>query len=128
MVANAVRVRPSVSPATRNREIPWSVQAATMTSEAVCPSSTYILVPLNDQPSPLGVATMVIPSLPQRPLSSVKARVAIVSPAAMPGSSSALASSSPEWMSVLAASTTVEKNGAHNRDRPISSRTTINST
>jgi hypothetical protein len=42
------------------------------------------------------------------PFGSVKASVAIVSPDAMPGSRSFLAVSSPEWMSVFAASTTVE--------------------
>jgi hypothetical protein len=45
----------------------------------------------------------------QRPLASVRARVALVSPEAMPGSRSFLAASSPLWRIVLAASTTVEK-------------------
>ena len=71
---------------------------------------------------------MVMPASSQRPLSSVKASVAMVSPDAIPGSNSALAASSPEWMRVLAASTTVEKNGAHSSARPISSRTTMSST
>ncbi len=53
----------------------------------------------------------------------MKATVAIVSPLAMPGRKSFLAASSPLCSNVLAASTTVEKNGAHSSDRPISSST-----
>jgi len=71
---------------------------------------------------------MVMPSASHRPLSSVKARVAIVSPLAMPGSSSFLAASSPECRIVFAASATVEKYGAHSSARPISSSTTTSST
>ena len=41
----------------------------------------------------------------------------------MPGRCVFLAASSPLWSSVLAASTTDEKNGAHSRARPISSST-----
>ncbi len=73
------------------------------------PSSTNILVPDRVQPSPDEVAVTVMPSSSQRPFSSVKARVAMVSPEAMPGSRSFLAASSPACSSVLAASTTVEK-------------------
>jgi hypothetical protein len=61
-------------------------------------------------------------------LSSVRANVPIVSPEAMPGRRYFLASSSPDVNTALAASTTVEKNGAHRRAAPISSRTTISST
>ena len=50
-----------------------------------------------------------MPDSSQRPFSSVKASVALVSPEAMPGSSSFLAVSSSACSSVLAASTTVEK-------------------
>jgi hypothetical protein len=50
-----------------------------------------------------------MPSSSHRPLSSVKARVAMVSPEAMPGRSSFLAESSPEARMALAASATVEK-------------------
>ena len=60
--------------------------------------------------------------------SSVKATVAMVAPEAMPGRYLALASSEAAWINVLAASTTVEKNGAHNSARPISSNTTVSST
>jgi hypothetical protein len=52
---------------------------------------------------------MVMPSASHRPLSSVKATVAMVSPLAMPGSSSFLAVSSPACRMALAASATVEK-------------------
>ncbi len=69
-----------------------------------------------------------MPASSQRPDGSVKATVAFVSPDAIPGSSSFLAASSPDSSSVLAASTTLEKNGAHSRARPISSSTTPNST
>ena len=73
------------------------------------PSSTNILVPLRVQPSPALVAVSSTPDSSQRPFSSVKASVALVSPEAMPGSSSFLAVSSSACSSVLAASTTVEK-------------------
>ena len=56
------------------------------------------------------------------------ASVAMVSPLAIPPSSSFLAASSPEWRMALAASATVEKYGAASRARPISSRTTMSST
>jgi hypothetical protein len=59
---------------------------------------------------------------------SVKARVAMVSPEAMPGRYAALAASSPECIRCWPASTTVEKYGAHSRRRPISSSTTMSST
>ncbi len=52
---------------------------------------------------------MVMSPSSQRPLSSVKAKVAMVSPEAMPGSSSFLAWSSPELRMALAARATVEK-------------------
>ena len=48
----------------------------------------------------------------------MKASAAIVSPLAMPGRCAFLASSSPDWSSALAASTTVEKNGAHSSAPP----------
>jgi hypothetical protein len=69
-----------------------------------------------------------MPLSSQRPEGSVKARVAIVEPAAIPGRCAALAASSPEWMRVLAASTTEEKNGAQSSARPISSSTMPSST
>ena len=50
-----------------------------------------------------------MPASSHRPLGPVKARVAIVSPEAMPGRMSFLAASSPEWSTALAASTTDEK-------------------
>src|SRR3984957_6651015 len=62
------------------------------------------------------------------PLSSVMAKVAIVSPEAMPGRYDFLASSSPEVSSALAPSATDEKNGAHSSAAPISSKTTSSST
>ena len=58
----------------------------------------------------LGIpATIVMPDSSQRPLSSVNASVAIVSPDAMPGRCFFFAASSPLWINALAASTTVEK-------------------
>ncbi len=109
MVDSAVRVRPSASGATRNSDTPLSVRAATRIRLAVWPSSTYIFVPSRVHESPEPVACMVMPASSQRPFSSVNARVARVSPDAMPGSSSFLASSSPLCSSVLAASTHDEK-------------------
>ena len=99
-----------------------------MMRSAVWPSSTNILVPVSLQLSPSSVAVASMPLSSHLPLGSVKARVAIVSPEAMPGRCSFLAASSPECSSVLAASTTVEKYGAHSRARPISSSTTMSST
>jgi hypothetical protein len=64
---------------------------------------------LSFQASPSLVAVIVTAASSQRPLGSVYASVAMVSPDAMPGRYSALAASSPEWMSVWPASTTVEK-------------------
>ena len=52
---------------------------------ATCPSMTNILWPLSTQPSPFLVAAHSIPLKSHFPLSSVMARVAIVSPEAMPG-------------------------------------------
>ena len=56
-----------------------------------------------------------MPASSHLPAGSVNATVAIVSPLAMPGRWACLAASSPDWISVLAASTTVEKNGADSR-------------
>jgi len=78
--------------------------------------------------SPSAVAVASMPDSSQRPFGSVKARVAMVSPLAMPGSSSFLAASSPEWRMALAARATVENYGAVSSARPISSSTTISST
>ncbi len=127
MVDSAVRVRPDASPSTANRLMPASVRAATRIRSATWPSSTNILLPSMVHASPLLLAVAVMPSASQRPFSSVKAKVATVSPEAMPGSRSFLAASSPECSSVLAASTTEEKYGAHRRRRPISSSTTMSS-
>ena len=63
----------------------------------------------------LGEAARVMASRSQRPLSSVIASVAMVSPEAMPGRRSFLADSSPEDNSALAASATVEKYGTHGK-------------
>ncbi len=109
IVDSAVRVSPSASPTTVKRLTPPAVRAATMIRSAVWPSSTNILVPLSAQPPPSCVASMVMPLSSHLPEGSVKARVAIVSPAAMPGRKSFFAASSPLWSSVLAARTTVEK-------------------
>ena len=128
MVDSGVRVRPDASPATWNRLTPASVRAATRIRSAVWPSSTNIFSPLIFQLSPSLVAVASMPCSSQRPLASVRARVAMVSPEAMPGRSAFLAASSPLWRMVLAASTTVEKYGAHSSARPISSSTTISST
>jgi hypothetical protein len=89
---------------------------------------TNDLWPFNAQPSPEGVAARVIPSASHRPLSSVKARVPMVSPEAIPGRRYSLALWSPEVRMALAARATVEKNGAHSRAAPISSSTTMSST
>ena len=99
-----------------------------MTRSAVWPSITNIFVPFSTQPSPCCVASMVMPLSSHLPDGSVKASVAMVSPAAMPGRKSFLAASSPLCSSVLAARTTVEKYGAHSSARPISSSTTPSST
>ena len=109
MVDSDVRVRPAASPCTANRLTPAPVRAATRIRSAMWPSSTNDLVPEILKPSPSAVAVASMPDSSQRPLGSVKARVAMVSPEAMPGRWAALAASSPEWIRVLAASTTVEK-------------------
>ena len=69
-----------------------------------------------------------MPDSSHLPLGSVTASVAIVSPLAMPGRWAFFAASSPDCRSVVPASTTVEKNGAVNSARPISSRTMPSST
>ncbi|CAB4324731.1 unannotated protein [freshwater metagenome] len=99
-----------------------------MITLAVCPSMTKDLVPEIFQVPPSLVAVASMPLSSQRPLGSVRARVAMVSPEAMPGRMAALAAASPDCITVLAASTTEEKYGAHSRARPISSRTTMSST
>jgi len=71
---------------------------------------------------------MVIPASSHFPDGSVNASVAIVSPLAMPGRYACLAAASPLCISVLAASTTEEKYGAHSSARPISSSTMPSST
>ena len=58
--------------------------------------------------SPSLVAVASTPDRSHLPLGSVRASVAMVSPEAMPGSSSFLAASSPEWRMAFVASTTVE--------------------
>ena len=84
------------------------MRAATMAWSAMCPSSTNILVPLSfsrASPSAVAVASMLASS--HRPLGSVKARVAIASPEAMPGGCPWRLVA--EWSTALAASTTDEK-------------------
>ena len=49
----------------------------------MCPSRTYILVPLTRHWPPSSVASTVMPDSSHRPFSSVNARVAIVSPEAI---------------------------------------------
>ena len=71
---------------------------------------------------------MVMPLASHFPDGSVKASVAIVSPAAIPGRSACFCSSVPALRMALAARHTVEKNGAVSRARPISSSTTTSST
>ena len=85
-------------------------------------------MPLSFQVPPSLVAVASMPLSSHLPLGSVMARVAMVSPEAMPGRMAALAAASSATSRVLVASTTVEKNGAHSRARPISSSTTISST
>ena len=69
-----------------------------------------------------------MPAASQRPFGSARARVAIVSPDAMPGSNVFFWSSVPPLRIALAASATVAKNGAHSSARPISSNTMPSST
>ena len=69
-----------------------------------------------------------MPAASHLPLGSVNASVAMVSPAAMPGSSLPCCSGVPAFMIASAASTTVEKYGAHSSTRPISSSTMPSST
>ena len=129
MVDSAVRVSPAASPSTANRLTPAPVRAATRIRSAVWPSSTNDLVPEIFQVSPSLVAVASMPDSSQRPFGSVKARVAMVSPEAMPGQvGRPWPRRHREWISVLAASTTVEKYGAHSSARPISSSTTMSST
>ena len=64
-----------------------------------------------------------MPDASHLPFGSVNASVAIVSPDAMPGSSSPFWASVPAFMIAFAASTTLEKYGAHSSTRPISSST-----
>ena len=56
-----------------------------MIRSAVWPSSTKLLVPLIVHLSPSSVAAAVMPASSHLPDGSVKARVAMVSPDAMPG-------------------------------------------
>ena len=65
--------------------------ATTRIRSATWPSMTNVLCPFSVQPSPDGVAARVTPSSSHRPVSSVKASVAMVSPEAMPGSRYSLA-------------------------------------
>ena len=109
MVDSGVRVRPAASPGTWKRLTPAAVRAATRIRSATWPSSTYIFVPVIFQVPPSSVAVASMPDSSHLPLASVKASVAMVSPEAMPGRSAALAASSPECITALAASTTVEK-------------------
>ena len=129
IVGSGVRVSPSASSFTPKSETPLSVRAATTIRSATWPSSTNILCPLRTHPpSPLCSAWHSIPPKSHRPLSSVMARVPMVSPEASPGRRYFLASSSPEVKTALAARATVEKKGAQSRAAPISSRTTTSST
>ena len=92
------------------------------------PSMHELLWPSSVQPSPDRWRASSTPPKSHRPLSSVMARVPIVSPEAMPGRRYFLAASSPEVSRALAARATVEKYGAHSSAAPISSSTTISST
>ena len=124
MVESAVRVSPFALPSTANNETPLPVRAATMIKSAVCPSMTNILVPVSVKSLPLPLASMVIPFSSHLPEGSVVAIVAVNSPLAIPGNDFFFAASSPLSNNVFAARTTVEKYGAHNNARPISSSTT----
>ncbi len=85
IVGSAVRVRPAASPWTAKSETPAAVRAATTIRLATWPSITNILWPYSTQPSPFFSAVHSIPLKSHLPLSSVMARVAIVSPEAIPG-------------------------------------------
>ena len=76
----------------------------------------------------LQAPVMVTPEVSQRPFSSVKARAARMSPAAMGGSSSRFWASSAPLIMAVAAKTMEEKYGAHSSARPISSITMPSST
>jgi len=128
MVGSGVRVSPGASSWTAKSVTPAGVRAATTIRLAVCPSITYILWPFSVQPSPFFAAASSMPPKSHRPLSSVMASVAIVSPRAMPGRYAFFDSSSPDVKSALAANATEEKNGAHSNAAPISSSTTSSST
>ena len=78
--------------------------------------------------SPDPDATTSMPDASHLPLGSVIASDAMVSPDAIPGSNSDCCSGVAPFMIAFAASTTVEKYGAHNRAAPISSSTMPSST
>jgi hypothetical protein len=133
IVVSGVRVRPDASPSTTKNEMPSSPlvparRAATTIVFAVWPSITNILVPSRVYASLEPCASIVMPDASHRPFGSVNASAAMVSPAAMPGSSSPCWASLPAFMMALAANATVEKYGAHNNTRPISSSTIPSST
>ena len=127
IVESDVRVSPFALPSTANNETPLPVRAPTMIKLAVAPSITNILVPVIFQSLPDPSALVVMPFSSHLPDGSVVARVATVSPAAIPGKYFFFAASSPLNNNAFAASTTLEKNGAHNNARPISSNTTPSS-
>jgi hypothetical protein len=114
MVGSGVRVSPAASASTVNSERPSSPaepgrRAATTIRPAVCPSRTNIFVPDSRKPLSPGVASMVMPPASHFPAGSVKARVAIVSPEAMPGRRADFCSSVPALRMALAARHTDEK-------------------
>ena len=97
--------------------------ATTRISPAVPPSSTKLLCPSSRQSWPSLTADSRIAPGSQEPSSSVKASVAMVSPDAMPGSSSRRAPSSGLASSAVAASTALARYGPPYSAAPNSSST-----
>ncbi len=73
------------------------------------PSSTKLLTPSSVYLPPAGVATASTPPTSQRPLGSVKASVAMVSPETMRGSSAVFCASVAVFMIAVAARTAEAK-------------------
>ena len=85
-------------------------RATTTMRSAVWPSSTKLLTPSSrNLPSAAGAAVVSIPEASHRPLGSVKASVAVVSPRAIGGSRRCFSASVAAFMIAVAASTAVEK-------------------
>jgi hypothetical protein len=91
-------------------------------------STTNDFRPERTMCAPSGCANAAMPSASQRPAGSACATVAVVVPAAMPGSHSTCCAAVPPTTSALAARQTVEKKCAQRSAAPIASISTISST